>query len=75
MYAGMSGLCLSEKAHTSLAYRTMFWSVFSSAYSASFRIGSLSETGDWKHCASEGTRARLRFLESLARPTDADASS
>lgn len=46
MYAGMSGLSLVAYAHTSFAYRTMFWSVCSSAYSARRRMGSRRATGD-----------------------------
>lgn len=46
MYAGMSELILSACAHTSFAYRTMFWSVFSSAYSAKRKMGSCRATDD-----------------------------
>lgn len=46
MYAGMSGLSLSAYAQTFFAYRTMFWSVSSSAYSAKRKMGSFRATGD-----------------------------
>ena len=58
-----------------MANRTMLVSVVLSAYSANLRRGSLNATGDWKHCACAGTRARFRFPELFARPTEDDASS